>query len=263
MTTDPLDILSIGGVYLLTVLLSLLVAEIGYRVGRRRKRHLEGQKEAEKEGNVGAMVGSTLALLAFLLVYLVGFASNRFEARRLFVVDEANAIRTTYLRAGYLAEPERTEFRQLLREYVAARLLVADWDTLDEGRMQSEQLQAQLWSRAEHLAQAQPDSMVLAIFIESLNGVIDMHTKRVQAVQARVPPNMMMGIYFVALLAMGMVGYQNGMSGGRHFTALVVLILVFSAVILLIVDLDRPRDGLLRVSQQALIDLQQQLNTTP
>jgi len=44
---------------------------------------------------------------------------------------------------------------------------------------------------------------------------------------------------------------------------LVVLILVFSAVILLIVDLDRPRDGLLRVSQQALIDLQQQLNTTP
>jgi hypothetical protein len=121
MTTLALDVLPIWAVYLLVVLLGLLVVEAGFRLGRNWKQ----RKGQEKPENVGAMVGATLALLAFLLVFMIGIASNRFDNRRQLVIKEANAIGTTYLRAGYLEEPDRTEIRNLLREYVDIRLVAA------------------------------------------------------------------------------------------------------------------------------------------
>ena len=41
-------------------------------------------------------------LLAFLLAFVVGFGFDVYGQRRALVLDEANAIRSTYLRAGYL-----------------------------------------------------------------------------------------------------------------------------------------------------------------
>jgi hypothetical protein len=107
-----LDSLPLWGVYLVTVLLSLLAIELGYQLGRiwQRRSHVE------KEGPVGALSGATLGLLAFLLAFIIGMAMTRFDARRLLVVDEANAIGTTFLRAGFLDEPIRGESRALLRE---------------------------------------------------------------------------------------------------------------------------------------------------
>jgi hypothetical protein len=54
---------------------------------------------------LGTMVGASLTLLAFLLTVTVGFGANLNSARRKLVVEEANAIGTIYLRAGYLREP--------------------------------------------------------------------------------------------------------------------------------------------------------------
>ena len=260
MGIEPLDALPIWSVYLITVLGALLLAEAGYQLGKRQRE----RAEQGKEGNVGALVGSTLALLAFLLVFLTGIASGRFDNRRELVIQEANAVGTTYLRAGYLAEPHRTEIRQLLSEYVDVRLEAAVDDAkLPAARVRSEEIHTELWAHAETLARDNPNDVFKAIFVESLNDVIDIHTERIVAVTNRVPVNICLAIYFVAGLTMAIVGYQNGLTGERNLIALVALILVFSAVILLIVDLDRPQEGLLTVSQQALIDLQAQLGTIP
>ena len=95
-----------------------LALEGGYRLGRWR----HDRPAEEKETPVGAMVGSILGLLAFLLAFTFGMAATRFEARRQAVLDEANAIGTTYLRARLLPEPQRTESAKLLREYVDVRI---------------------------------------------------------------------------------------------------------------------------------------------
>jgi hypothetical protein len=60
-------------------------------------------------------------------------------------------------------------------------------------------------------------------------------------------------------LTLGMVGYGAGLTRRRSPLTAVVLIAVLGAVITLVVDLDRPQDGFLTVSQQPLIDLQQQV----
>ena len=259
MTYQSLDVLPIWGIYLVTVVGSLLFAELGYQLGKRQQLAEEG-----KQGTVGSLSGATLALLAFLLVFLIGIASNRFDNRRQLVIKEANAIGTTYLRAGYLEEPYRTDIRDLLQEYVDIRLAaVADPSKLPQAITRSEEIQAAMWAQAETLARANPDSDVIALFIVALNEVIDVHGERTAAIYNRISLNIWLVLFFMAGITMLIVGFQNGLAGNRNFVALLALILVFSAVILLIVDLDRPQQGLLQISQQALVDLQRQISAGP
>ena len=93
-----LDPIPIVGVFLLIAAILLAVFEVGYRVGR----WWQEKTPDEKEGPTSMLVGSLLALMAFLLAVTMGMAVDRFDTRRSLVLDEANAIGTTYLRAGYL-----------------------------------------------------------------------------------------------------------------------------------------------------------------
>lgn len=111
--------------------------EGGYRLGKTKLR----DSIARPDSGVGAIVAATLALLAFLLAFVVGFAANIFNERRELVIDEANAIRTAYLRAGYLDEPYRTESRELLREYVDRRLAAREPEKREMAITRSEQIQ--------------------------------------------------------------------------------------------------------------------------
>jgi hypothetical protein len=179
------DTLPIWAVYVVLVLAGLLVVEVGYRLGR----FWQCRTPQQHEHSVGSLVGATLALLVFLLVFLIGITSDRFDNRRRLVLTEANAIGTNYLRAGYLAEPYRSEVRQVLRAYADIRLAVAqDITKLGEGISRSEAIHTDLWGQAETLARAHDGSEMVALYIESLNDVIDVHTERVIAAITLVPP---------------------------------------------------------------------------
>ncbi len=257
MPTHPLDVLPIWAVYLLTVGVGLAAVEAGFYLGR----YWQKRSGYQKSESIGALVGATLGLFAFLLVFIIGIASNRFDNRRELVLAEGNAVGTLYLRAGILDEPDRTDIRNWLREYVDIRLGAAANPThIPKARARSEAIHTEMWSRVEALARAHPDSVMVALFIEALNDVIDLHESRIVAVFNRIPVNIWSAIFFVALITLFMVGFNHGLSESQNFVAQLALILVFAAVILLITDLDRPGEGFLRVSQQALSDLQRQLH---
>src|SRR3954453_11019618 len=117
-----LDSLPILGVFIAFAIIALTTYEIGFRVGR----WWQGRTPEETEGPTGTLVGSLLALMAFLLAITMGMASDRFDTRRGLVLQEANAIGTTYLRAGYLPAPYGEESRALLRQYVPLRINTGD-----------------------------------------------------------------------------------------------------------------------------------------
>lgn len=247
-----LDAFPIWAVFLITVLLGLLMVELGYRMGVYwKKKHPDEDNE-----DIGGMIGATLGLWAFLLAFLVGIAVSRYDNRRGLVLAEVNAIGTTYLRAGYLPEPNSSETRALLREYTGLRPLLANADTAIEANASAAAIHPKLWAQIEDLAVEQPQNQQLAIYIESLNQVIDLHTSRVVAgTVGRVPYTLYMVMYLVAVIALLMLGFQSGINGKRDVLVTFALILVFSGVMWLIVDLDRPWDGLLTVSQQPFLDL--------
>ena len=152
MMNQPLDLIPMWALYLLTVLAMLATMEAGYRLNKALRR----KSPDETDAGLGGMVGASLGLLAFLLAFVVGLGANINTERRHLVVDEANAIGTTYLRAGYLNEPYRTEARNLLREYTDLRLAALDRTQLAAAIVRSEQIHSEMWSSAEKIAIESP-----------------------------------------------------------------------------------------------------------
>jgi hypothetical protein len=241
-----------------TVAVTLISVELGYRVARYRRQRTQEEKEAP----IGSMVGATLGLLAFMLAFTFGMAANRFEDRRQVLLSEANAIGTTYLRAAMLPEPMRTEIRNLLREYVDVRLEGTQPGKVDQAISKSEGLHDRLWSQAV-VAAEKDRSPITGLFIQSLNELIDLHAKRVMAgLRSRVPGPIWIGLYVLAILSMAAMGYHEGLTSSKRSVAVVAVVLAFSAVLILIADLDRPGQGWLRVSQQSMIDLRNSMSAT-
>ena len=253
MHLEPLDYLPLWALFPATVVLIYAAIELGYALGKIRRRALE----IEKEATVGPIVGATLGLLAFMLAFTFGLAATRFDARRQIVVEEANAVGTAYLRAGLLPEPHTKKIRGLLETYVRVRLESVQAGNIDRVLTESTTLHSRLWDQAEEVAKQDSHSINTGLFIQSLNEVIDLHSKRVHVgLRSRVPVILWLTLYLVAVFSVMQLGYQAGLSASRRSPAGVTFVLIFSLVILLIADLDRPHEGLVRVSQQAMQDLQ-------
>lgn len=250
--TGLLDPLPLWSILPLNIAIGLLCVEAGYQLARYRQHHAQ----EEMESPVGGMVGAALGLLALMLPFAFGLAGSRFEDRRQVVLAESNAIGTTYLRTAMLPEPMRTEARNLLREYVDLRLeAVQQPDKLEQAVSRSEELQDRLWSVA--VAATERDrSPITGLFVMSLNEVIDLHATRVMAgLRSRVPGVIWAVLFLLAILSMVMIGYHGGLAKSRRSLAVIALIVGFSSVLFLIADLDRPGQGMLRVSQQSMLDL--------
>lgn len=258
MEREPLDFVPLWLFLAATGAFAGAALEGGYRIGRWR--HVRVAQE--KEPPVGAMVAAVLGLLAFLLAFTFGLAASRFDARRQVVLDEANAIGTTYLRARLLPGPQRTKVAELLREYVDVRIRGVKEKKLAEAITRSEELHELIWAEAVGAAENKNASPVMtSLFIQSLNEMIDLHAKRLMAgVRSRIPTSIWVGLLSLSLLGMLGVGYQSGLSATRRSPAMAALVLAFAGVLFLIADLDRGAEGFLTVSQQAMLDLQKSMH---
>lgn len=255
-----LDFLPFWAVYVGTVAVLLLMTEIGFRIGIWMQRRETGAKGSPITNTV---VGGMLALLAFLIAFAIGIVIEQHNSRKAMVVTEANAVGTAYLRAGFLAEPDLTTSRDLLREYIEIRLAAADGSApLEATVTRSEEIQTELWSIVEENVRQGNDSDIMGLFIESINEVIDVHTLRIAAVNLRLPRLLGILVYTAMLLSFLLVGVANSGDGKRDFIAMLLFAMAFVAVFMIIVDLDRPQQGLINVSQTALSDLLRQMTAS-
>jgi hypothetical protein len=244
-------------VLLLASFAALLAAiEVGFRLG---VRHSDRSMESDKT-HFGALQASVLGLLALLLGFTFFMAVSRFEARKSLVIDEANAIGTTYLRSQLLPAEQRDAAKELFRKYVAARLSFysagIDQTRIELADAEATRIQARLWALAGEAAALDPRSVPAGLFSESLNDVIDIHEKRQAALDNHVPEAVLHLLLAVSLVSVGLVGYGGGLNRRRRpiSNALFALLVVF--VLTTIIDIDRPRRGFIEVSQESLIRLQ-------
>ncbi len=249
-------------VFAATVVVVLLSIVAGYKIGH----YVQHRKKDGSVISAGSVVAASLGLLAFMLAFTFGIASNRFDARKQIVLNEVNTIGTTYLRADTLPEPPRSEARKLLKDYVNTRASLADTDYWNKPEKvqqligKSEAIQDQLWSQVVYMGRTYPDSEIVSLYITSLNEMIDLHTERlVVGLQYHIPGTIWGALYLLTVLTFGLVGFEIGISGGGNIWASFIIALIFSTVILLITDLDRPMQGHIAVSQKPMLDLQQKL----
>jgi hypothetical protein len=252
-----LDTLPVWGVFLLSLLITFLSFEFGFFVGRHRRGRLSGEEKIL----TGPVVAASFSLLAFMLAITFGAVQSRFQEVKHVALDEANAIGTAFLRADMLPEADRAEVRQLLRDYVDLRVEALSADTEEEVVREieaSEKLQGDLWSIATAIADQHP-TPISALFVQSLNGLIDMYGKKVTvSFRYRLPGVIWTMLYGLAFLAMAIGGFGIGVSGSRSVVSVTLAAaLAFSIVFTLVVALDRPDQHLSTAAQAVMIDLQE------
>ena len=259
MNPEPLDLIPLWCFFPLIAVISMAAVEGGYRFGNWRDKG----KTADKDSSLDAMVASILGLLAFMLAFTFSLAAARYDARRQAVFEEANSIGTTYLRARLLPEPQQSKISELLRQYAEARIEHIAKGRIDKLLTESEVFHEQIWSQALVAVDQDPHSIMTNLFLQSLNETIDLHGKRVfVGLQSRIPVAIWIALFCLTLFGMGSVGYQAGLTAPRQSPEMPILALAFAGVLFLNVDLDRPQEGLLRVSQQPMIDLLKTMRST-
>ena len=235
-------------------------AALGLAVGK-RLRGREGFREP-----LAATHTPLIGLVGLILAFGLALAVGRYEARRAAVVDEANAIRTTYLLAQTLAEPMRTDSLGLLKSYADASIRLADsvpGSPEEEAAIaDGQRLQLELWSLAGQALDGAPTANAPRLYVESLNEMIAMQTTRVAGLSNRVP-GAVLGVEVVGgALACGLLGIYLSILGRGLLPVMVAAGLV-SMVLLVTFDLDRPTRGLIEVPSTPLTNLRSWMDLPP
>src|SRR5215467_1324375 len=241
----------------------LLFLEIGRRAGLRRIKEDSG---AAGEG-VGAVDGAVFALLGLLIAFTFSGASSRFDTRRQLIVEETNDIGTAYLRLDLLPADAQPALRESFRRYLDARIeayqKLPDIAAAKVSLAKANELQGQIWRQAVAASQAKgapPAAPIL--LLAALNAMIDITTTRTMASQMHPPVVVFVMLFGLALAASLLAGF--GMTGSklRSWFHMLGFALVMAIAIYVILDLEYPRLGLIRVDafDQALIDLRESMN---
>jgi len=247
--------LPVGVIFIATIIVVVIAIEAGFRLGHAVHR----RSEDEKESSVSTIAAAILTLAGFMLAFTFGVASDRLQDRKELVRDEANAIGSAWLRSDFLPEADRAEAAGLLRKYVDGRLEAAQARNLDQIQnllVESGRIQRQLWDMAVRNAGRDMDSDVAALYIESLNTLMDIHASRVAiALHAQIPGITWLALCALVILGMVSIGYQTAIAGSaRRSWATSILATSFALVIALIASLDSPLSGI-TAPQEPLIDL--------
>jgi len=245
------------GIFLITLGILFVGFEGGFLLGRHRYHRVN----TEKDSLVGPMVGAMLGLLAFMLAFTFGLASSHFSTRRHLVLDEANAIRSTYTMAQMLGKGPCDESRKRLREYVDLRLeYIKSFKELEAVIAQSNEIQTQLWSIAMSGETNSTGTPSAWLYVQSLSDMIDIQASRLNyGEHTKISASIWIVLYGLAVLSMSAMGYHAGLVGIRGFFIYPALILAFSIVMVLIFDLDRPKQTLFKVNQRAMFNLKQRM----
>ncbi len=241
----------------------LIGIELGTRAGMAAKRNVDEAGRSQ----VNSIQASLLGVLALLLGFTFSLALQRYDARSNAVVEEANAIGTAYLRAQLLPESVRDDSLALFRDYVDSRLRTSavSLDQVQERAelvAESNRIANELWRLAVLAAEERPGA-TLNLYLQSLNETIDAFSARDAVLDRHVPEIVLMLLYLTFVLTGVLVGYASGITGHRTSFATYILIVLIVMLVFIIIDLDRPRRGLIEVSQQNMLDLQASMVERP
>jgi hypothetical protein len=233
---------------------------VGYAAGRVLR-----TQETLREP-VGIVQGAFFALVGLILAFGLTLALGRYDSRRAAVVDDANAIGTTYLRAQTLAEPVRTRSLRLLRQYTDASLnlstAVPTTAKFDDAVAREDALQRRLWSLAGDALTTAPRDSAPRLYVETLNEMIDQQAVRVAGLNNRVPGAVLALEVFGAAFAFGLLALYTALHG-RGATTVVLAGGLVTVLLLVIFDLDRPTRGLIRVPDTPLVALRSEMALPP
>lgn len=246
---------------LVTLVLLITSVEIGYWIGLKAKVEMTQPMKDQ----ISTIQTAILTIFTFLMGFTFAMALTRFDNRKQMVVKESNAIGTALLRSKLLPENQRAKMIELFRKYVNVEFSITSRANVPlkerkEQNLETKRLQTLMWDEAFAATENNPLSVPAGLFATSINQLIDVKTERDIAISNHVPEIVLLGLLLFAALAIGILGYGNGLAATHARYPAIILCIVITISFILIIDLDRPNRGLTKVSQDSMIDLMTIIN---
>jgi hypothetical protein len=236
--------------YVIAIVLFLLTIAC-YMIGHRLRVRKLSKSKNPGEDDPSAVSGTLLGLLALLLAFTFGMANSRYDDRRSLVTKEANAISTAILRADIFPDSMRTILRTHFRDYLEARInhyeakmdiskTVAEYNRANE-------ISSEIWAITATYAQKDNITVRTSELIPALNDMIDITTIRRAVGESTIPDSIMYFLFILCVCATFLLGYDRKSS----FDWIIVIgfAIMLSATVYTILDLDRPRSGLITLDK--------------
>ena len=208
----------------------------------------------------GVVQAATLTLLALIIGFSFSMAVDRYNQRKNFEEEEANAIGTEYARADLLPPVAAAKVRALLMEYLEQRLkfyTVRDREKLQQISARTAQLQTEMWAAVVAPANRQ-STPVMALAVSGMNDVLNTQGYTQAAWWNQIPREAWLMMVAIAICCNLLVGYGTQSAPGKT-ALLLVLPLVISISFYLIADIDSPRRGYIVITPQNLTSLAESL----
>lgn len=241
----------------------LICLDIGRRIGARR---LARDAEGARAG-VAAVEGALFGLLGLLLAFTFSGAAARFDSRRQLIVEETNNIGTAYLRLDLLPAAAQPPLREKFRAYVDLRLQaykkLPDIAAAKAELAKASRLQGEIWRQAVAASRAEGASTAAPVLLlAALNAMIDVTTTRTMAAEIHPPPIIFVMLFAAALATSLLAGYGMAGAKSRSWLHMLGLASVIAAAVYVIIDIEYPRLGLIRVDafDHALVELRESMN---
>ena len=243
---DASSLLSLP-VFVGVALALLLSMEIGYRIGRW---HQKVGRGSTKDW-VGIIDAPILALLGLLIGFTFFGAAERFDKRRDLIVEETNHIGTAYLRLDLLRPEDRDTLRGMFKQYLDSRIhtyaLLPDVKAAMAEYDRSQELQSRIWTESIAAAQKTGTAYASIQLVPALNAMIDITTTRVAVTQFHPPRIVFVMLGALSLIAAMLAGYQMSTAARRSWFHVALFVITFTLAVYVILDLEYPRLGLIRV----------------
>jgi hypothetical protein len=250
----------IVGMFVLPFLCVLIPILLGQKYGIYQKK----KSGKVNDTPVGSVVGTSLGLLAFMLAFTFQIVDNRYNSRKELLLNEVTTIRTAYLRAGLIPEPYKSNSRKLLVEYTDLRADIVNKITPEKVNnliVRSQTILDLLWTYSEALGAIDRSSEAYSLYMGSVNDLVEIYNQRITLTfEYRIPAPILWVLFTITLFSMLLLGYQLGISGKKNNLLAVFITIIFAAVMWLILALDRPETGFMRLNQAPIITLHKQLH---
>lgn len=246
----------------IAILAQVMLIEAGFRYGQKSR----GPSKKAQMAQVRAIMGASLGLLAFMLAFSFSIAQKHFEERTGAYMLEVSAIDSAFRGADLIPKTDRIEAKEVLVNFAKLRLDLsqaaknADMEAMVAMIRESELMHDHLWAIAERAMEGSGDGEDTGIFAQSVLAMINAHDARLQAAFFnRVSPVIWFTLFAMSLLSMIIMGFQAGLTGTRSNLATWTLAITFSAVMMLIIDLDRPNMTLFKINTQLMAELENRM----
>jgi len=228
--------------------------------------HRLAQVAPIEEREISTIAASILALVGLLLAFSFAMASDRLALRRAAAVEEVNSIGTLWLRTSLLPEPTQSEMQRLLRRYVDVHLehrrAGIDEATTRSLEAEGARIQDELWRLQADDARRDPEAARLRLVMPALNAMLDDTATVLAARENRLPDAIFLYLFLLSVIGAVVVAYRPP-GEKRKVVPWTMFTLILAGVLLILLDVDRPRRGLIQTDVAPYLRLQKIMASKP